>query len=125
MRAFSLLFVAQMFVGGSACATELAGAPDEPGAPEALDSAALASGVIVNGLQWADTAGNPIQAHGAGIVRSGAFYLVAAAGGHRRCRRGPAPSGRRPQELHAQRAHLRSRPGVRYGAAGNVVLRDR
>jgi hypothetical protein len=77
MRSFALLFVAHMVVGGFACAPELAGAPGEPGAPEPLDtavSAALASGVIVNGLQWADTAGNPIQAHGAGIVRSGAFY---------------------------------------------------
>jgi hypothetical protein len=77
MRSFALLFVAQVVVGGSACATEIAGALDEPGAPAPLGtavSAALASGVIVNGLQWADTAGNPIQAHGAGIVRSGAFY---------------------------------------------------
>jgi hypothetical protein len=38
------------------------------------DSAALASGVIVNGLQWADTAGNPIHAHGGGIVKVGTFY---------------------------------------------------
>jgi hypothetical protein len=46
MRWLALLFVAQMAVGGSACATE------------------LASGLIVNGLQWADTAG---------VVRSGAW----------------------------------------------------
>jgi hypothetical protein len=53
MRGFALLFVAQMVVGWSGCATELAGAPDPPGAPESLGtamSAALASGVIVNGL---------------------------------------------------------------------------
>lgn len=73
MRGFALLFVAQVVAGWSACAGDAAGAPDEPALGTAV-STALASGAIVNGLQWADSAGNPIQAHGAGIVRSGAFY---------------------------------------------------
>jgi hypothetical protein len=55
----------------SACGTELAGEDAELGSST---SAALASGVLVNGLQWADTAGNPIHAHGGGIIKVDAFY---------------------------------------------------
>lgn len=55
----------------SACSAEPAG---ERAEPVTAVPAALASGVIVNGLQWADSAGNPIHAHGAGIVKIGTFY---------------------------------------------------
>lgn len=37
-------------------------------------SRALASGAIVNGLQWADTSGNLIQAHGGGMIKVGSYY---------------------------------------------------
>lgn len=37
-------------------------------------SRALASGAVVNGIQWADTAGNPLHAHGGGFIKSGSYY---------------------------------------------------
>jgi hypothetical protein len=63
---------------GSACGVDLTD-DDRPGLSAertelAAVPAALASGAIVNGLTWADTAGNPIHAHGGGIMKSGAFY---------------------------------------------------
>lgn len=30
--------------------------------------------VLVNGIQWADTSGNPIQAHGGGFIKVGNYY---------------------------------------------------
>ncbi len=55
----------------SACGAELADRDVELGSSA---SPALASGVIVNGLQWADIAGDPIHAHGGGILKVGSFY---------------------------------------------------
>jgi len=55
----------------AACGVEVRGA--EPGL-QVASSAVLASSVIVNGVQWADSAGNPIHAHGGGITKVGAFY---------------------------------------------------
>jgi hypothetical protein len=63
--------VVSLAIISSACGTELPGEDAELGSST---SAALVSGVIVNGLQWADTAGNPIHAHGGGIIKVGAFY---------------------------------------------------
>ncbi|AUX20351.1 Ricin B lectin [Sorangium cellulosum] len=40
------------------------GSPEQPAAP----------GDILNGIQWADTAGNPIQAHGGGMIKVGPYY---------------------------------------------------
>ncbi|WP_437948424.1 RICIN domain-containing protein [Sorangium sp. So ce296] len=31
-------------------------------------------GPLVNGIQWADTSGNPIQAHGGGVIKVGSYY---------------------------------------------------
>ncbi|WP_437641704.1 RICIN domain-containing protein [Sorangium sp. So ce854] len=31
-------------------------------------------GPMVNGIQWADTSGNPIQAHGGGMIKVGPYY---------------------------------------------------
>jgi hypothetical protein len=31
-------------------------------------------GTLVNGLEWADTSGNPIQAHGGGMLKVGPYY---------------------------------------------------
>jgi len=35
---------------------------------------ALASGQLVNGILWADVSGNPIHAHGGGIIKVGSSY---------------------------------------------------
>lgn len=45
-------------------------------ATESLARAAQGSNgyVLINGLQWADTAGNPIQAHGGGFINVGSYY---------------------------------------------------
>jgi hypothetical protein len=37
-------------------------------------SGGSAAGVLYQGLQWADTAGNPIQAHGGGVIKVGGDY---------------------------------------------------
>ena len=31
---------------------------------------------IVSGARWTDTSGNPIQAHGSGIIKVSAMYLM-------------------------------------------------
>lgn len=46
------------------------GAPGEGGGPELPP----AVGPLVNGIQWADTSGKPIQAHGGGVIRVGDYY---------------------------------------------------
>lgn len=53
------------------CGGEL---PDGTAGLETLESAALAGGQVVNGIQWADLSGNPIHAHGGGLVRAGSSY---------------------------------------------------
>lgn len=40
------------------------GSPAQPPTP----------GSIINGIQWADTDGNPIQAHGGGMIKVGPYY---------------------------------------------------
>jgi hypothetical protein len=35
---------------------------------------ASAPGSLYNGIQWADTSGNPIQAHGGGVIKVGSYY---------------------------------------------------
>lgn len=49
-----------------------------------LVAATFAETVIVSGATWTDTSGNPIQAHGAGIlkVRAGFVVLIDAAQQH-------------------------------------------
>ncbi|WP_437663516.1 RICIN domain-containing protein [Sorangium sp. So ce1182] len=42
----------------------------EGGGPEQT----LPVGPLVNGIQWADTSGNPIQAHGGGVIKVGSYY---------------------------------------------------
>lgn len=37
-------------------------------------AAANAPTELINGIQWADTAGNPIQAHGGGMIKVGSYY---------------------------------------------------
>ena len=37
-------------------------------------SGGSAAGVLYEGLQWADTSGNPIQAHGGGVIKVGGDY---------------------------------------------------
>ncbi len=36
--------------------------------------AATSPGSLYNGIQWADTSGNPIQAHGGGVIKVGNYY---------------------------------------------------
>ena len=55
----------------SACGAELV---DDEAELSATASEVLASNAIINGLQWADTAGAPIHAHGGGIIKVGSFY---------------------------------------------------
>ncbi|WP_437932403.1 RICIN domain-containing protein [Sorangium sp. So ce291] len=42
----------------------------EGGGPEQT----LPVGPMVNGIQWADTSGKPIQAHGGGVIKVGSYY---------------------------------------------------
>ncbi|WP_437517900.1 RICIN domain-containing protein [Sorangium sp. So ce1099] len=42
----------------------------EGGGPEQT----LPVGPMVNGIQWADTSGKPIQAHGGGVIQVGSYY---------------------------------------------------
>ncbi len=49
-------------VGGSGTAGGVAG------------SGGSSPGTLFVGLQWADTSGNPIQAHGGGVIKVGAYY---------------------------------------------------
>ncbi|WP_437627800.1 RICIN domain-containing protein [Sorangium sp. So ce1151] len=42
----------------------------EGGGPEQT----LPVGPLVNGIQWADTSGKPIQAHGGGVIKVGSYY---------------------------------------------------
>lgn len=46
------------------------------GVPEGSTGRALVSApkTQINGFQWADTAGNPIQAHGGSLIKVGSFY---------------------------------------------------
>lgn len=53
-------------VGGSSSA--VTGGTDAGGAPT------VEPGVVYNGIQWADTSGNPIDAHGGGVIKVGAYY---------------------------------------------------
>lgn len=37
---------------------------------------AVPSWPLINGIQWADTSGQPIQAHGGGVLKTGQFYYL-------------------------------------------------
>jgi hypothetical protein len=57
------------------------GSPDAGGGPTTTVDATPGdaslvnpTGPLVNGLEWADTSGHPIQAHGGGILKVGSYY---------------------------------------------------
>jgi hypothetical protein len=67
--------------GDSASASDAASSADSgdgsSGAADASSSdagPASATGPLVNGLEWADTSGHPIQAHGGGMLQVGPYY---------------------------------------------------
>jgi hypothetical protein len=51
-------------------AVGLGGAPSAGGAPNPVSP----SEALVNGIQWADTSGKPIQAHGGGMIKVADYY---------------------------------------------------
>ncbi|WP_437821101.1 RICIN domain-containing protein [Sorangium sp. So ce1078] len=57
--------------GGASSVGASGGAvPGEGGGPEQVPPA----WPLVNGIQWADTSGKPIQAHGGGVIKVGSYY---------------------------------------------------
>jgi hypothetical protein len=68
------LAVVAMALAGLGCSGGDTGADGETDRSGATSFPALASGAVVNGIEWADSTGNPIQAHGGGILKVGSFY---------------------------------------------------
>ena len=56
---------------GGAAAT---GGASATGGVSAGGGSVASPGSLYNGIQWADTSGNPIQAHGGGVIKVGSYY---------------------------------------------------
>lgn len=60
--------------GGASSSSAGATGGSTPGAGGGPVETPADLGPLVNGIQWADTAGNPIQAHGGGVIQVGSYY---------------------------------------------------